>query len=121
MAMTKPAGRLTTHVLDLMRGRPAAGVAIALFRLGGGSRALLASVRTNTDGRTDAPLLGPGELEPGAYELVFAIGDYFAASEPGVEPFIIEAPVRFRVADANAHHHVPLLASPFAFTTYRGS
>ena len=122
--MTPAAGRLTTHVLDTAHGRPAAGVAVELARLDG-QRTVLASVRTNADGRTDAPLLEGTALIPGVYELVFAIGDYFAAEAAGAPaggpPFLGEVPIRFGVADAGVHHHVPLLASPWSYTTYRGS
>ena len=122
--MTPAAGRLTTHVLDTAHGRPAAGVAVELARLDG-QRTVLASVRTNADGRTDAPLLEGTALIPGVYELVFAIGDYFAAEAAGApaggRPVLGVVPIRFGVADAGAHHHVPLLASPWSYTTYRGS
>lgn len=101
---------LTTHVLDVARGRPAAGVAIELLRDG----AVVASAVTNADGRTDAPLLAT--LEAGEYELRFAVGDYFG--EPG---FLDVVPVRFGVVDPAAHHHVPLLVAPGGYSTYRGS
>jgi 5-hydroxyisourate hydrolase len=103
-------------VLDTARGRPAAGVAIELARLGGGNRDVLRTVTTNADGRTDEPLLADGELTAGAYEMVFAVGDYF-----GGEGFLDDVPVRFSVADADAHYHVPLLVSPWSYSTYRGS
>jgi 5-hydroxyisourate hydrolase len=117
-------GRLTTHVLDTARGRPAAGLTIELWRDG----TCLKTVVTNADGRTDAPLLADGELEAGPYELVFHVGAYFAGQNgdgpgeaaPGV-PFLDTVPVRFGIADAGAHYHVPLLASPWAYSTYRGS
>jgi 5-hydroxyisourate hydrolase len=109
-------GKLTTHVLDTAHGRPAAGVAIELARLAGGSREVLRTVVTNDDGRTDEPLLGAGELAAGDYELVFAVGDYF-----GERAFLDRVPVRFSVADAGAHYHVPLLVSPWSYSTYRGS
>ncbi len=119
------AGRLTTHVLDTARGRPAAGLAVELWRLATdeSGRALLRRVQTNADGRTDAPLLTGEELAVGTYELVFAVGDYFAAhgAATGEPPFLDRVPVRFGVADPNAHYHVPLLASPWAYSTYRGS
>jgi 5-hydroxyisourate hydrolase len=102
---------LTTHVLDVARGRPAAGVAIELSREG----ELLASAVTNASGRTDAPLLE--RLEPGEYELRFAVGDYFGAEQR----FLDVVPVRFGVSDPDAHHHVPLLVAPGGYTTYRGS
>lgn len=109
---------LSTHVLDTARGRPAAGVAIELARLSdGGARAVLRNAETNADGRTDAPLLAAGQLEAGAYELVFAVGAYFAP-EPS---FYDEVTVRFVVHDPDQHHHVPLLVSPWAYSTYRGS
>jgi 5-hydroxyisourate hydrolase len=119
-------GGLTTHVLDVARGRPAAGVLIEVWRLepAGMGNTLLKTARTNADGRTDAPLLAEGALQAGVYELVFAVGAYFAAagSAAGTDPpFLDRVPVRFGVADATAHYHVPLLASPWAYSTYRGS
>jgi 5-hydroxyisourate hydrolase len=115
------AGRLTTHVLDTARGRPAAGVAIELRRVG--EHAPIRAVRTNADGRTDEPLLEGDELVAGSYDLRFAIGAYFAAqAPPGADPpFFDVVPVRITISDADAHYHVPLLASPFAYSTYRGS
>ena len=118
-------GQLTTHVLDTARGRPAAGVAIELLRVVPGDAApeSLTRTRTNADGRTDRPLLAAGELSIGRYELVFDVGAYFAGLEgaPGDEPFLDLVPVRFGVADAQASYHVPLLVSPWAYSTYRGS
>jgi 5-hydroxyisourate hydrolase len=102
---------LTTHVLDVARGRPAAGVEIELLR--GGE--VVASAVTNADGRTDAPLLET--LEAGEYELRFAVGDYFG----GDARFLDVVPVRFGVSDPDAHHHVPLLVAPGGYSTYRGS
>jgi len=118
-------GRLTTHVLDTAQGRPAAGVAIELWSLSvAGNRTLLAATRTNEDGRTDAPLLADDAIRPGRYEIVFAVGAYFAAQgvkpDPAL-PFLDEVPVRFGIADVTAHYHVPLLVSPWSYTTYRGS
>jgi 5-hydroxyisourate hydrolase len=110
-------GRLTTHVLDTMRGRPAAGVAVELRR----GDETLCQVRTNADGRTDAPLLDGDALQAGRYELVFDVGAYFAGAELPEPPFLELVPVRFGVADPAAHYHVPLLASPWAYSTYRGS
>jgi 5-hydroxyisourate hydrolase len=118
-------GRLTTHVLDTAHGRPAAGMRIELWRLqeDAADRKLLKSVRTNADGRTDEPLLEGSGFGAGIYELVFAAGDYFAAQgEPiPAPPFLGDIPIRFGIADAEAHYHVPLLASPWAYSTYRGS
>ena len=117
------AGRLTTHVLDTARGKPAAGVRIALYRLSGQSHRKIAETVTNHDGRTDAPMLEGEKLTPGTYELVFSAGDYLRASGQAGEGvlFLDEIPIRFGVPDAGAHYHVPLLISPFAYSTYRGS
>jgi 5-hydroxyisourate hydrolase len=119
-------GLLTTHVLDTARGRPAAGMRVELFHLDPSSeeRSLLKETRTNADGRTDAPLLTFGELSRGSYELVFEVGEYFAGQpEAGSAdpPFLNRVPVRFGVADPSVHYHVPLLASPWSYSTYRGS
>jgi 5-hydroxyisourate hydrolase len=120
------AGRLTTHVLDTTRDRPAAGMRVELFRLdpAGDERSLIKETRTNDDGRTDAPLLADEELGRGSYELVFDVGQYFAG-QPGTgsadPPFLGRVPVRFGIADASAHYHVPLLTSPWSYSTYRGS
>jgi 5-hydroxyisourate hydrolase len=116
-------GRLTTHVLDTARGRPAAGVAVELWRLeeGDSRRVLLRSVRTNADGRTDVPLLEGADVRPGRYELVFDVAGYFAAAASAAPSFLDRVPIRFGVADASGHHHAPLLVSPFGYTTYRGS
>ena len=116
-------GRLTTHVLDTAQGRPAAGMAIELWRLRENGAELLKTARTNADGRADAPLLAGEELEAGSYELVFAVGDYFATQPVPVAepPFLDRVPVRFGIADPGAHYHVPLLVSPWSYSTYRGS
>ncbi|MBK0398959.1 hydroxyisourate hydrolase [Limibaculum sp. M0105] len=109
-------GRLTTHVLDTAAGRPAAGVALALCRIAPGGRVALATAVTNADGRTDEPLLAGPAFEGGLYELSFSVGAYF--DDGG---FYDVVPVRFRITDAGAHYHVPLLISPFGYSTYRGS
>lgn len=116
-------GRLSTHVLDTARGRPAANLGLQLCRLEGGLREVLVSTVTNQDGRTDEPLLAHGRLRAGLYELVFDVGGYFAASglELSGPPFLGLVPVRFGVADEHATYHVPLLVSPWAYSTYRGS
>ena len=106
-------GRLTTHVLDTARGRPAAGIPVELARLDGGRREVVATTTTNADGRTDAPLLDAPE--PGTYELTFDVGEHFD------EGFLGRVPVRFTIADAASHYHVPLLVSPWSYSTYRGS
>jgi len=116
-------GRLSTHVLDLARGEPAAGVALELRRLySDGSGEILEVTRTNADGRTDEPLREPGKLERGTYELVFALGDYLTAQGADRSTlFLDEVPVRFQVTNPNADHHVPLLFTAFAYQVYRGS
>jgi 5-hydroxyisourate hydrolase len=117
------AGRLTTHVLDTALGAPAQSLLFELFRLENGRRERLASLRTNAAGRCDGPLLSGSEFRPGVYELTFHVGDYFRAQGLGLaEPlFLDEVPIRFGINDASQHAHVPLLISPFGYTTYRGS
>jgi len=116
-------GRLTTHVLDTMNGRPAAGMRVRLFSLANVEATLLKEVTLNHDGRADAPLLEGATLRVGAYRLVFDVAPYFRAL--GVElpdpPFLDTVPLDFGLADVGAHYHVPLLASPWAYSTYRGS
>ena len=109
-------GRLTTHVLDTANGRPGAGMKVVLSFLEGQSWKELKTVTTNKDGRTDAPLAEGAALKPGQYRLQFHVGDYFKAKD-----FLDVVPVRFNVADAAAHYHVPLLCTPWSYTTYRGS
>jgi 5-hydroxyisourate hydrolase len=115
-------GRLTTHVLDTAHGRPASGVGVELWRVGA-ERELVARARTDADGRTERPLAEGEALRVGTYELVFAVGEYFArAGAPtGPPPFLGDVPVRIGIADAGARYHVPLLVSPWAYSTYRGS
>ena len=113
-------GHLSTHVLDTASGRPAAGVAIELRRLADdGTGVTLATVTTNADGRTEAALLSGDDLTVGTYELVFAVGDYFGRN--GERPFLDRVPVRFGVSDPSAKYHVPLLITPWSYSTYRGS
>jgi 5-hydroxyisourate hydrolase len=116
-------GKLSTHVLDTARGKPAAGVVIWLYRVSGNSHTKIAEVVTNSDGRTDAPLLQGDALSAGYYELLFFAGDYLRATGQAVGEvlFLDQIPIRFGVPDASAHYHVPLLISPFAYSTYRGS
>jgi 5-hydroxyisourate hydrolase len=118
-------GRLTTHVLDTARGRPGSGIQIDLFRLGpGGERRHLATVSTNDNGRTDAPLLEGEGLIAGSYELVFHVGAYFRREGLGggaAPAFLDTVPVRFGIAQPGEHYHVPLLVSPWSYGTYRGS
>ena len=115
-------GRLTTHVLDTARGCPAGGMGVVLYRLEPGRREL-ARAATNADGRLDAPILAGADFRAGVYELVFAAGDYFRAAGVALPApaFVDEAVIRFGIADAGAHYHVPLLVSPWAYSTYRGS
>jgi 2-oxo-4-hydroxy-4-carboxy-5-ureidoimidazoline decarboxylase len=117
-------GRLSTHVLDTHSGRPAAGIAIELVELSelGESRVVTRSV-TNADGRTDRPLIGGRPLPIGRYELIFSVGDYFAARQVAVSdpPFLDRIPLRFSVSEPEGHLHVPLLVTPWSYATYRGS
>ncbi len=111
-------GYLTTHVLDLGSGRPAAGLEIELFRIDGDSRRRIRGLRTNSDGRTDSPILPETEFEPGIYELVFHAGGYLGGSE--APAFLDLVPIRFGMTEAS-HYHVPLLLSRYGYSTYRGS
>ena len=116
-------GRLTTHVLDTSAGHPAAGIRIELFRMGE-SRTLLAQATSNDDGRVEAPLLEGEDFLNGEYELVFHAGDYFNRHDPGggsQHRFLDLVVIRFGVDDASGHYHVPLLLSPYGYSTYRGS
>jgi 5-hydroxyisourate hydrolase len=118
-------GKLTTHVLDTAHGCPAANLKIELWAIDSQTdqKTHIKTVSTNSDGRTDSPMLNESEIKVGIYELVFSIGDYFATkSSNAAEPaFLDRVPIRFGIADASAHYHVPLLASPWSYSTYRGS
>ena len=143
-------GKLSTHVLDTARGRPAAGLKIQLWRIEPQERRLLKEAVTNQDGRTETPLLLGDELKPGLYELVFQVGPYFrdpsqrelatadmsrrspaaagnaegaekTSLETAEESFLGDVPVRFRILNSDENYHVPLLVSPWSYTTYRGS
>ncbi len=115
-------GYLTTHVLDTARGCPAQGLRIELFRVEGEARSLLKTLTTNDDGRTDAQILPAEAFETGVYELVFHAGDYLdrTGTPPESPRFLDVIPIRFGMSEAS-HYHVPLLLSPFGFSTYRGS
>lgn len=116
-------GKLTTHVLDTAHGCPAQGMKVELWSLDGDEPTLATSAKTNPDGRTDQPLLSADEMKAGQYEIVFFVGDYFAAKGttlPKVR-FLDRVPVRFGIADTGRSYHVPLLCSPWAYSTYRGS
>lgn len=116
-------GYLTTHVLDTASGLPAAGIPFTLSRLTGDQRTLLLSGTTNSDGRFDRPLLEAETLTPGLYELSFSCAEYFRArgTELPDPPFLDRISLCFGVADATSHYHVPLLVSPWSYSTYRGS
>src|SRR4051812_14832502 len=116
-------GRLSTHVLDTHAGRPAVGVAIELYELAGERYHRLATATTNSDGRTDQPLIGGRPLPIGRYELRFAVGDHFRRRgiEGGNPPFLDIVPLRFSIAEPEGHYHVPLLCSTWSYSTYRGS
>ncbi|HZA03386.1 MAG TPA: hydroxyisourate hydrolase [Propionibacteriaceae bacterium] len=115
--MSEHRSRVTTHVLDATSGRPAAGVEASLERQGGNSWQPVTRGRTDSDGRIND--FGPEALEPGVYRVTFAVGPYFA--ERGQPTFYPEVVIPFRIDDPEAHYHVPLLLSPFAYSTYRGS
>ena len=114
-------GRITTHVLDTAAGKPASGLKVVLSRIDG-TATVVAQAVTNADGRVDKPLLEGTAFAPGTYEIAFHVGDYFRAIDVKVAnpPFLDVVPIRFGVA-ADAHYHVPLLVSPYAYSTYRGS
>ena len=113
---------LTTHVLDTARGKPAAGVKVELFTVSGDQRHRLSEATTNTDGRTDAPLIERGSLKAGTYELVFHVGPYYAGFPTAADPpFLDVVTLRFTVADTSGHYHVPLVMTPWSYSTYRGS
>ncbi len=116
-------GRLSTHVLDTANGKPARGVAIELFAVEGDRWRSVLRTATNADGRTDAPLITGDAFRTGTYELVFEVGSYFkglgaAMADP---PFLDMVPIRFSIAEPDGHYHVPLLVSPWSYSTYRGS
>ncbi|PMN79722.1 hydroxyisourate hydrolase [Vibrio splendidus] len=116
-------GRLTTHVLDTTHGLPGAEIKVELYKVNEDSTEKLATVITNSDGRTDAPILAGNDFRPGRYQLVFYVADYYRSK--GVEldgvPFLDDVVIRFGLDDPEAHYHVPLLVSPYSFSTYRGS
>jgi 5-hydroxyisourate hydrolase len=116
-------GYLTTHVLDTSTGQPGHGIRIELFRLNGDERTKLADVVTNDDGRCDAPILAGDDFASGSYELVFHAGGYFDGTDVDLPSpkFLDEIPLRFGISEAASHYHVPLLLSPYGYSTYRGS
>jgi 5-hydroxyisourate hydrolase len=116
-------GKLTTHVLDTASGIPASNMKVELHRLHSGAPELLASLQTNSDGRVPAPLLEGENLNAGRYALTFHVAEYFRARGTALSdpPFLDEVVIRFGIADAGQHYHVPLLVSPWSYSTYRGS
>lgn len=115
---------LSTHVLDTANGRPAKGMAIDLHRIEAtGTLTLIKSVHTNSDGRTDAPMLAGNDFRAGRYQITFHVADYFRnLGAPMAEPpFLDDVPIRFGIADEKGHYHVPLLVTPWSYSTYRGS
>lgn len=108
-------GRLSTHVLDTLAGKPAAGIAVTLHEVGASARGLIAQAVTNADGRTDKPLISGEPLRIGTYELTFDVGSYYKSG------FLDRVPIRFGIAEPEGHYHVPLLMTPWSYTTYRGS
>ena len=119
--MPATTGRLSTHVLDVVTGRPAAGIPIALDEVGSSARGRLVETVTNADGRTDRPLIGGEPLRIGTYEITFEVGAYFAQAGAPDPPFLDRIPIRFGIAEPEGHYHVPLLVTPWSYTTYRGS
>jgi 5-hydroxyisourate hydrolase len=115
-------GRLTTHVLDTMHGSPAAGLLIELLSLSGQQVVRIAQITTNSDGRSAGPLLEGPDMTPGSYQLIFHVGDYYRRKGvSGSIPFLDLVPVRFGIDNSSQHYHVPLLVSPYGYSTYRGS
>ncbi|WP_129688228.1 hydroxyisourate hydrolase [Gottfriedia acidiceleris] len=117
-------GALTTHVLDISCGLPAIGMKLELWRLGpGDTRILIQTMHTNSNGRVDSPIISGEEFHSGVYELVFFVASYFRTQ--GVElaepPFLDQVPLRFSIANTNMNYHVPLLITPWGYSTYRGS
>jgi len=116
-------GKLSTHVLDVTQGKPGVGIKLALYVIKGNEKILLKEGITNNDGRCDAPLLQGEQFHSGRYELVFGAGDYFAAQgvQVPVPRFIDEVVIAFGIADPSQNYHVPLVVSPWSYSTYRGS
>jgi len=116
-------GKLTTHVLDTAHGCPAAGLSLTLWLIENSEYTLLKTTKTNADGRTDEPLLAAESLQVGVYEIIFEVASYFQRYEQSLPnpAFLDVIPIRFGIADTNSHYHVPLLVSPWSYSTYRGS
>lgn len=115
-------GKLTTHILDVRNGKPAAGIAITLYKVAGSTMKLIGQFISNNDGRTDHPLLEGSAFEPGEYQIEFDVQAYFSGQcGEGAPSFLNIIPIRFGVSDASDHYHVPLVCSPWTYSTYRGS
>lgn len=116
-------GRLTVHALDTAHGRPAAGMRIDFAQREGDGWRHVKTMHTNADGRTDAPVMTPEEMRSGQFELTFHVADYFRGRGVALAdvPFLDQVPIRFGIGDASAHYHVPILCSPWSYSTYRGS
>lgn len=112
---------ITTHVLDTAMGKPASGIAITLYRIENAQTQFLNEQLTNHDGRTDSPILASEQVEPGIYQLTFQVQTYLSHSTQTEKPFYDEIHIRFQVIDTTEHYHIPLLLSPFGYSTYRGS
>ena len=121
MQSETPSGYLSVHVLDTALGQPAVGLALSLFRIGTVVRTQLGAWHTNADGRCDTPLLSGAALIPGPYEIVFNVGAWREMAKSGDLGFYDLIPIRFRVTDPTVHYHIPLLLSPYGYSTYRGS
>jgi len=123
VAVRATMGKLTTHVLDTSAGMPAAGMRVDFGAVGRDGIDPIATVYTNANGRTDAPLLSGDAMRRGEFQLTFHVAEYFRGQgrELAEPPFLDRVPIRFAIADAMAHYHVPLLCSPWAYSTYRGS
>lgn len=119
MSAEQSTGKLTTHVLDTASGNPAASLVIKLSKIDGATHSEIKTVTTNSDGRCNAPLLEGDAMKAGIYELEFDVGGYF--NNVGSNKFLGIVPVRFGISDINSHYHVPLLVSPFGYSTYKGS
>jgi 2-oxo-4-hydroxy-4-carboxy-5-ureidoimidazoline decarboxylase len=117
----KTEGRISTHVLDTVAGKPASAIKVALYEVGGSATALLVETTTNADGRTDAPLVSGAPLRIGTYRLDFHVGPHFAGAGAADPPFLDVVPIQFSVAEPEGHYHVPLLVTPWSYSTYRGS
>lgn len=116
-------GKLTTHVLDTMHGIPGSEILIELYRMEGETAHKVATVSTNADGRTDTPVLEGQSMKSGRYQLIFYVADYYQRKGVSLDqvPFLDDVVIRFGLSDEEAHYHVPLLVSPYSFSTYRGS